>query len=112
MSESKHTPGILRGETNINDIGSEHPRCTLGIGTKRLFHTTFVNSRLNANRMMKCWNSHDKLLEACKLIKERLLSHGEWDAGCFYYAGISASELEEPLKLLATAITEAEKTGD
>ena len=68
MSENKHTPGVLKGETNINDLGTKRPRCTLGIGDKVLFRTTFKNSRLNANRMMICWNSHDALLKACKAL--------------------------------------------
>lgn len=64
-----------------------------------------------SHRIALCWNSHDKLTEhrdkllaACKLIEKRLLTHGEWDDGCFYYAGHSASELEEPLGKLKAAI--------
>jgi len=69
MSE-KHTPGKLMGEVNINDLGAKQIRYSLGIGTTILFHTSFENSRPNANRMMKCWNSHDALLEACKASEE------------------------------------------
>ena len=50
----------------------------------------------------------DDLLAACEITKKRLLIHGEWDDGCFYYAGISATELEEPLKLIKAAIAKAE----
>jgi len=49
-----------------------------------------------------------KLLDACEMIKNRLLTYGEWDDGCFYYAGHSASELQEPLRLIEAAIAEAE----
>ena len=47
------------------------------------------------------------LLAACEMIKKRLLTHGEWNEGCFYYANRSASELDEPLELLAAAIAKA-----
>jgi len=48
-----------------------------------------------------------EMLAACEMIKKRLLTHGEWNEGCFYYANRSASELEEPLELLAAAIAKA-----
>ena len=49
----------------------------------------------------------DALLAACELTEKRLLTHGEWDDNCFYYAGHSASELEEPLRKLKAAIAAA-----
>lgn len=81
MSRSKHTLGELKGKININDVGTKHPRYTLGMKYKVLFHTTFENSRLNANRMMLCWNSHDALLAACKDALE-FIGHSnktDWD---------------------------------
>lgn len=53
--------------------------------------------------------SRAKLVEALKTTQTRLLNHGEWDEGCFYYAGKSASSLEEPLNLMKQALKEAEK---
>ena len=50
---------------------------------------------------------NDALLAACELTEKRLLTHGEWDDNCFYYAGHSASELEEPLRKLKAAIAAA-----
>jgi hypothetical protein len=40
---------------------------------------------------------HDAALSTLKLFVERIESNGEWDDGCFYYGGRSASELQEPL---------------
>ena len=51
--------------------------------------------------------SRVKLVEALKTTQTRLLNHGEWDEGCFYYAGKSASSLEEPLNLMMQALKEA-----
>lgn len=48
--------------------------------------------------------SRKEPLKALEMIKTCLLTHGEWDDGCFYYAGHSASELEEPLNLIKAAI--------
>ena len=45
-----------------------------------------------------------RLREALQMFKKRLLTHGEWDEDCFYYAGKSASELEEPLNLAEQAL--------
>lgn len=52
-----------------------------------------------------------ELVSACEMIKKRLLTHGDgdWDDGCFYYAGHSAPELEEPLNLIKAAITKYKK---
>ena len=69
----------------------------------------YENAKANAERLCLCWNSHDALLAACELTEKRLLTHGEWDDNCFYYAGHSASELEEPLRKLKAAIAAGEK---
>ena len=63
--------------------------------------------REELERLCLCVNSHDALLAACELTEKRLLTHGEWDDNCFYYAGHSASELEEPLRKLKAAIAAA-----
>ncbi len=86
MSRKEYTQGELMGETNINDIGTKYPRYTLGIGDEDLFHTTFENSRLNANRMMICWNSHDALVEdheanRWKSVTEGLPDHPQMQSG-------------------------------
>jgi hypothetical protein len=49
-----------------------------------------------------------ELLEACKFILSRLQINGEWDDGCFYYNGKSATELESPIAQLQAAIKKAE----
>ncbi len=48
------------------------------------------------------------LLDACKFILSRLQSNGDWDEGCFYYSGKSASELQAPIERLQKAIALAE----
>lgn len=53
-------------------------------------------------------SSAEALLDACKLTLERLQRHGDWDDGCFYYNGKSASELQDPIAQLQFAITRAE----
>lgn len=45
---------------------------------------------------------------ALKLLVERIEANGEWDDGCFYYNGRSASELQGPLDRAHTAIAKAE----
>jgi hypothetical protein len=61
-------------------------------------------------RAIAAWNrrvpSPDmrEAVEALTLMRDRLLQNGEWDDGCFYYHGTSASELQEPLALADAAI--------
>ncbi len=52
--------------------------------------------------------SAPNLLDACKLVLSRLQINGEWDDGCFYYNGKSASELQDPIARLQQAIALAE----
>jgi len=106
MSE-KHTPGKLMGEVNINDLGAKQIRYSLGIGTTILFHTSFENSRPNANRMMKCWNSHDALLEACKAAKTQL-------TGVIIPMGAArpGTALNKVIVQIEAAISQAEKEGE
>jgi len=47
-----------------------------------------------------------EMRRALTMFRERIMQHGEWDDGCFYYRGTSASELQEPLRL-AAALTSA-----
>jgi len=65
-----------------------------------------ANARLIASAPETA-KQRDALLAACELTEKRLLTHGEWDDNCFYYAGHSASELEEPLRKLKAAIAAA-----
>jgi hypothetical protein len=44
---------------------------------------------------------------ALRLFVERIEANGEWDDGCFYYGGTSASELQEPLRLAQAALAKA-----
>lgn len=39
------------------------------------------------------------LSAALGLLVSTIEKHGNWDDGCFYYNGTSASELQEPLRL-------------
>ncbi|KKK88927.1 hypothetical protein LCGC14_2738240 [marine sediment metagenome] len=66
----------------------------------------FVVAQAMAKNSFKIGLQRDDLLAACELTKKRLLTHGSWDDNCFYYAGSSASELEEPLEKLKAAIAQ------
>ena len=57
-------------------------------------------------------STNKDLLAACKLIYERIYKNGNWDDNCFYYHNTSASELEEPLELLKSALAKAKKEGE
>ena len=46
----------------------------------------------------------DKALAALRMFVERITANGEWDEGCFYYHGTSASELQEPLRLAKSVL--------
>lgn len=80
-------------------VGADYPIATCHRGSKSQEEVQ-ANAKLIA--------AAPALLDACKLTKKRLLTHGVWDDGCFYYAGCSAPELEEPLEKLTDAIEQAE----
>jgi len=40
-----------------------------------------------------------ELETALRMFNDRVKAHGDWDDGCFYYNGTSASELQEPMRL-------------
>ena len=44
------------------------------------------------------------LLAALRLFMARMNERGDWDDGCFYYEGRSASELQEPIRAARAAI--------
>ncbi len=44
------------------------------------------------------------LVEAATLTLSRLQADGDWDDGCFYYNGTSASELQLPIEKLQSAL--------
>lgn len=48
-----------------------------------------------------------ELLEAANLMRAALQKYGDWDDGCFYYNGKSASELQSPIASLGAAIAKA-----
>ena len=49
-----------------------------------------------------------ELLEALKAFQDCMRTYGEWDEGCFYYAGRIASELQDVIVKAETAIQKAE----
>lgn len=76
MSESKHTPGRIElggfyypnnGNTGSCEIRQEDEFAILAnvvlAGANRSGHK---ESQANARHFVKCWNSHDALLKACK----------------------------------------------
>jgi hypothetical protein len=67
---------------------------------KKVASEPYAPDEIEANALLIV--AAPKLLEACRVIKTRLLTHGEWDEGCFYYATHSASELEEVSIMLHT----------
>lgn len=63
---------------------------------------------MTANKHTPDWNVlGPELLEAANLVRAALVKHGEWDDGCFYFGGKSASELQSPLAALTAAIAKA-----
>ncbi len=48
--------------------------------------------------------------EALVLFLDAMDTHGNWDDGCFYYAGRSASELQRPIELARTALSQSPAT--
>ena len=111
MSRSKHIPGPMTIEPTGQDGGNDklmilHPDPndfqtirTLG----RLFcYATEEQNIANAERVAKCWNSHDALLEACKAVKQCLEliddGSGKITSGCVFQqlqAAIAQAEKEE-----------------
>lgn len=61
-----------------------------------------------AAEIVRVLNSYDGLLAAAREMSAVLSRCGDWDDGCFYYNGTSATELEGPQQRLADAI---EATG-
>ena len=47
----------------------------------------------------------DRLEMVVRMMRDRLLKNGEWDDGCFYYHGTSASEMQEPLALAGAVLS-------
>ena len=63
MSESKHTPGRLVVGPLPGQIMSEDGRL---VANCSIFPGTFNEDRANAEHIVRTWNAHDELLEACK----------------------------------------------
>ena len=62
-----------KGESKIEgDFGQteETPCCYIKINGIVYFQTLCGNDRVNAERLVLCWNSHDALLAACKGLME------------------------------------------
>ena len=75
-------------------------------GTTREYSDT--GCHVDADDYAALQASHDRLLAALKLFNARVLFHGDWDEGCFYYFGKSAAELQEPLNRAGAAISAAQ----
>lgn len=46
----------------------------------------------------------NELAEIVEMFRSRIKQRGEWDDGCFYHNGTSASELQEPLRRAQSAL--------
>lgn len=60
-----------------------------------------------ATEIARVLNSYDRLLSAAREMSAVLSRYGDWEDGCFYYHGTSASELQDPQQHLADAIEAA-----
>jgi len=82
MSESKHTKGKLVVSSSFLVVTEETCRIvanTQPIGVEGIT-TTFAEGKANAERIIKCWNSHDALLDACKeLLQMTGMGYNEQD---------------------------------
>ena len=92
MSESKHMPGKLE-RNSIRGwelwIGADYHIADV--------HGQLESRRANAKHLVKCWNSHDALLDACKAA-EIMLLQSNW--------------LGDPrMNIVHAAIEQAEKEG-
>lgn len=93
MSKTKHTEGKLFVRENID--GKNHE-----IGTARQYAVALVNihgdnSLYNAERIVKCWNMHDDLIDMIKKLKEELE-----DSQGYNYEGDAYKQIENAEKLI------------
>ena len=76
MSESKHTPGKLEAKP-ISGPGHGHDWVVMA---GNIVIATFNRkdypewNKANAERLVKCWNSHDALLDACRAWEKAVTS--------------------------------------
>lgn len=56
-----------------------------------------VADRQTADIVVKAVNSWPDLVETLKLFLDRVEASGDWEDGCFYFEGKSASSLERPI---------------
>lgn len=99
---SKHTPGpwvIKESATHVRVVGADD---------ENIFHDDKSCPRVMGDAHLI--SAAPELLEAASLIRAALQKHGEWDDGCFYFGGKSASELQYPIAALTAAIAKA--TGE
>ena len=79
----KHTKGIMIVETKQGDLGTENPRCSIGIENgKILFHTTRVNAQANAIRVAECWNNYDTITAERDRLRKALKKYGNHTDDC------------------------------
>ena len=80
MSESKHTPGKLMMSSSFLLVTNE---AVVVANTQPIdvggITTTYDEGEANAERLIKCWNSHDALVAACREIKDISLKIGITD---------------------------------
>jgi len=103
--ETEHTSGKLV----LWKVGTKNdPSFALAVlGGDILFETLGGNDKANAERLLKCWSSHDELLAACEAW-ERAVKHGSLAA---YDLGSKMLLVGTAIELTKAAISEA-KGGD
>jgi hypothetical protein len=87
---------------------------------KRLFAKSKATAKRNtvadniqqaaAFRLESLLRTHgEALVEALERVKVTIERFGEWDEGCFYYKGVTASELEDPLRIIDALLAAIQK---
>ncbi len=76
MSESKHTPGKLMMSSSFLLVTNE---AVVVANTQPIdvggITTTYDEGEANAERLIKCWNSHDALVAACKNMIKQVIKY-------------------------------------
>jgi hypothetical protein len=68
-----------------------------------------ILAKANAHRLVKCWNSHDKLLEACKKINEIATdAQGDYASVTETYSPTWTLPYKEIITITEQAIAESE----
>lgn len=112
----KHTEGILKVDGIFvcrEDIPAtkDTPAAATGICTMDADGISVDEAKINAQRVVLCWNSHDGLLEACKYSLEIIDTMQEYITGLrkqrIQFSPISSPPIP-PKEPIEEAIAEAE----